>query len=137
MRKVMIKRICLAAFVFVLGWGASVEYLSWRYDYNFGPGSDGNVTALTQEVFKAQCRSETHAFQRDDINSNASTAAYFACLTAHSNALMRKLSFAVTGYNYLSCTQKAESEGQAGTECKKTLDGQMLMLEAQKALPAK
>lgn len=132
------KRASIAASLFLLGWAASIGYQSWRYDFDFSPWqkSNASVLPLTQAIFKQQCTSENDMLNREVIHGDKAietfSAAWFGCLSERSDGLMRKLSFAVTGYSHMSCTQWAESEGRSGAECKKALDERMLMHRALK-----
>ncbi|MDU5836228.1 MAG: hypothetical protein E6559_00170 [Pantoea sp.] len=142
MKKVIFKRAGMTAFVFFLGWAGAVSYMSWRYDFNFSPlqKNDESVLPLTQSIFKTQCAGENYALMRKivpgDKSSSVYGAAWFSCLSDRSEALMHKLSLAVTSYSHLSCAQKAESEGRPDDQCKKALDERILMHRALKEMPS-
>lgn len=142
MQKITFKRAGITAFIFLLGWSGAVGYLSWQYDFDFSPWQkeEASVLPLTQSIFKKQCVGENDALMRAIASGNKSSldygAALFGCLSARSDALMHRLSLAVTGYSHMSCMQKAESEGRPDDDCKKTFEERMLRLRAQKAFPA-
>lgn len=142
MQKVKLKRAGVAACIFILGWAGAVGYTSWQYNFNFSPWGkvDASILPLTQSIFKQQCTAENDALMRavipGDNSSSTYGAAWFGCLADRSDALMHRLSLAVTGYRHMSCVQKADSEGRADDTCKKLLDERMLMHRALKELSA-
>jgi len=108
MQKVTLKRAGLAGCVFVLGWAGAVGYLSWQYDFNFSPWKkdEASVLPLTQAIFRNQCTRENPALTREVVKGDKAfetfSAAWFGCLSGRSDALMHRLSLAVTGYSDLS-----------------------------------
>ncbi|SFF37908.1 hypothetical protein SAMN03159428_04908 [Kosakonia radicincitans] len=143
MQKIMFKRAGMTACVFLLGWAGAIGYMSWQYDFDFSPWQkdEASVLPMTLDIFKRQCVGENDALMRTIVPGDKSQSIYlaavFSCLSERSDALMHKLSLAVTGYRNVSCVQKAESEGRTDDECKKELDERMLMHRALKELSSK
>lgn len=128
MNMVLLRRVSLIIIVFVLGWSASVGYLSWRYEYNFSPwqNQDESIYSLTNAVFKNRCagvirlRSDNEVVTiEQQIKDNE--LAYNSCLYDHNKALIDRLKLAVMAESFIGCSL----QDNYADECGKVLRDQM------------
>lgn len=121
MKVVLLRRVSLIIIVFVLGWAASVGYLSWRYEYDFSPwqNKDESIYTLTNAVFKNRCAGVVRIRPNNEVVTleqqiKDNSLAYNSCLYDHNEALIDRLKLAVMAESLIGCSLRDNYAEECG-----------------------